>query len=150
MALADILQKTASFTLFTVSVYLTGDLIYRIQTRKKQRLIELAEPEEKTGYLFFYIHILPYFAMENTGPLPACLEVFFEMANYCGETLFCTLRIISWENSNSVKNKSKLRKIWFETGISFCFVAWLYYKQKLEIVKSVDWITRGQLIMKVI
>jgi len=48
MGAADIAQKVASFTLFGVSVYLTGDLLYRINRRKKERIAELAEAEEKT------------------------------------------------------------------------------------------------------
>ena len=47
MGAADIAQKVASFTLFGVSVYLTGDLLYRINRRKKERIAELAEAEEK-------------------------------------------------------------------------------------------------------
>ena len=48
MLTADIAQKIASFTLFGASVYLTGDLLYRINKRKKARIAELAKVEEKS------------------------------------------------------------------------------------------------------
>ena len=48
MLTAHIAQKIVSFTLFGASVYLTGDLLYRINKRKKARIAELAKVEEKS------------------------------------------------------------------------------------------------------
>ena len=48
MLTADIAQKIASFTLFEDFVYLTGDLLYRINKRKKARTAELGKVEEKS------------------------------------------------------------------------------------------------------
>ena len=56
MVAADIAQKIASFTLFGASVYLTGDLLYRINKRKKNRLAELAEAEEKAVSTQTYLY----------------------------------------------------------------------------------------------
>ena len=55
MALADIAQKAASFTLFSVSVYLTGDLLYRINKRKKERLAKLEEDEKSVRSILLVV-----------------------------------------------------------------------------------------------
>ena len=58
MVAADIAQKIVSFTLFGATVYLTGDLLYRINKRKKTRIAELAVAEQKA---VCYNHFLTNF-----------------------------------------------------------------------------------------